>query len=339
MTLGPTVEQRELAASESKWLQHVDPISTLRARADERPVLTPAFRTHAAEAGITALLSAEMGGSEADLAVLVEVHGYAASPLPVADLAVGTWLVGQADLPEAAPAAAGELLVGVARGPRATRVDGELRLRGESSPVPMASDVDCVAIVGEHDAGEYVALARDAHLRTLSTLDVTRSWSRLILDDVVVPDVRPASGTFARVRDALAVHRAIDAVGAASRLFDMSVEYAGQRHQFGVPIGSFQAVKHHCANMALAVEAARSTCRAALVRWDDIAEERRAHAVSAAAAYAKSAASQVASTALQVHGGIGFTWEHDLHLLLRRIKADEAFDGTVAAHRAALVSA
>jgi alkylation response protein AidB-like acyl-CoA dehydrogenase len=117
----------------------------------------------------------------------------------------------------------------------------------------------------------------------------------------------------------------------------MTVSYAGQREQFGVPIGSFQAVKHHCADMALMVEAGRSVCwAAALALTRDTGDEQRV--VSAACAYAKSAASRVARTALQVHGGIGFTWEHDLHLLLRRIKVNEAFDGSVRAHRAALVA-
>jgi alkylation response protein AidB-like acyl-CoA dehydrogenase len=119
----------------------------------------------------------------------------------------------------------------------------------------------------------------------------------------------------------------------------MTVSYAGQREQFGSTIGSFQAVKHHCADMALGVEASRATLWAAALALDTAPAETRTRAASAAAAYAKSAAAKVAGTALQVHGGIGFTWEHDLHLFLRRIKVDEAFDGTVAEHRAALIAA
>jgi alkylation response protein AidB-like acyl-CoA dehydrogenase len=152
----------------------------------------------------------------------------------------------------------------------------------------------------------------------------------------------------AELRDALAVHRAFDALGAAARLLEMTVAYAGQREQFGAPIGSFQAVKHHCADMVLAVEASRASLWAAALALDTASgtayppvaslAQARTRAASAAAAYAKSAAARVAGTALQVHGGIGFTWEHDLHLFLRRIKVDEAFDGTVAEHRAALVT-
>jgi alkylation response protein AidB-like acyl-CoA dehydrogenase len=168
----------------------------------------------------------------------------------------------------------------------------------------------------------------------MKTLDLTRSWARLDLDMSIGQPARLPTGTLGYLRDALAVHRSLDALGAAARLLEMTVTYAGQRQQFGAPIGSFQAVKHHCADMAVAVEAGRSVLWAAAVALDGGPDDARSHAASSAAAYAKSAASRVASTALQVHGGIGFTWEHDLHLLLRRIKVDEAVDGTVAEHRA-----
>jgi alkylation response protein AidB-like acyl-CoA dehydrogenase len=172
----------------------------------------------------------------------------------------------------------------------------------------------------------------------MSTLDLTRSWARLRLDGPATEWVELPAGTLSYLRDALAVHRAFDALGGAARLLEMSVAYAGQREQFGAPIGSFQAVKHHCADMAVGVEAGRSALWAAAFALAAGSADARTRATSAASAYSKAAASQVAGTALQVHGGIGFTWEHDLHLLLRRIKVDEAIDGTVAEHRAALVA-
>ena len=148
----------------------------------------------------------------------------------------------------------------------------------------------------------------------------------------------PADNVTTRMRDALALHRTLDAVGAAARLLEMTVVYAGQREQFGTSIGSFQAVKHHCANMAVGVEAGRAMARRAALALDPAGGAAvRTREVAAAAAYAKSAASSVAGLALQVHGGIGFTWEHDLHLLLRRIKVDEAMNGTVAHHRRVLI--
>jgi alkylation response protein AidB-like acyl-CoA dehydrogenase len=173
----------------------------------------------------------------------------------------------------------------------------------------------------------------------MATLDLTRSWARLRPDVITDGWTELPPGTVALLRDALAVHRAFDALGAAARLLDMTVSYAGQREQFGAPIGSFQAVKHHCADMALGVEAGRASLWAAALALDTASPAARSRAASAAAAYAKSAAAKVAGTALQVHGGIGFTWEHDLHLFLRRIKVDEAFNGSVAEHRAALLTA
>jgi alkylation response protein AidB-like acyl-CoA dehydrogenase len=201
----------------------------------------------------------------------------------------------------------------------------------------MAADMACFAVAGHTEDGEYLALLRDPELVAMATLDLTRSWARLRLDGSIDHWSRLPSGTLSQVRDALAVHRAFDALGGAARLLEMTIAYAGQREQFGAPIGSFQAVKHHCADMAVGVEAGRSALWAAALALDG-ASAARSRAAAAAAAYAKSAASRVAGTALQVHGGIGFTWEHDLHLFLRRIKVDEALDGTVAEHRAALVA-
>lgn len=182
-------------------------------------------------------------------------------------------------------------------------------------------------------------LLHNPTLSHLTTLDLTRSWARVDLNEAAGNSAPLPAGTLRRVRAALAMHRAMDALGSAARLLEMTVAYAAQREQFGAPIGSFQAVKHHCADMAVGVEAGRATLWAAAFALDQAGQDLWASAVSAAAAYAKSAASQIASMALQVHGGIGFTWEHDLHLFLRRIKVDEAFDGTVAEHRAALVPA
>jgi alkylation response protein AidB-like acyl-CoA dehydrogenase len=338
MVSGMSAEQQQLAAAEKAWLTRHDPITRLRTQRDEAvPTIDPDAVAHAAESGLLGLLTPDIGGSHTDLAVVSETHGSAASSLPLADLAVGNWLMTIADMPDAAAAAEGELLVGLARGPIGTATRGVLELHGESSPVPMAADMDRFVVVGEHSDSEYAAMMPAVPTQPMTTLDVTRTWTRLIFENSLTDWVRLPDGTAMRVRNALAVHRAIDSIGAAARLLDMTVSYASQREQFGVPIGSFQAVKHHCADMALMVEAGRSLCwTAALALTRDTGNEQRV--MSAACAYAKSAASRVARMALQVHGGIGFTWEHDLHLLLRRIKVNEAFDGSVTAHRAALVA-
>jgi alkylation response protein AidB-like acyl-CoA dehydrogenase len=328
MDFGLTGEQEQLADSERSWLERNDPIGRLRQTLDTAPItVDPAAVAHAAESGLLALLTPDVGGTHVDLAVCSEAHGHAASSLPLADLAIGCWLLERAGVPEAGAAAEGELLVGLARA-----------VEQATSPVPMAADMDGFAVARRTDDGEFVALVRDPKLLAMTTLDLSRSWARLDLDGLALDWLALPGGTLRHLRDALAVHRAFDALGGAARLLEMTVAYAGQREQFGAAIGSFQAVKHHCANMAVGVEAGRAALWAAALALDGAPDDVRSRAASAAVAYAKSAASQVAGTALQVHGGIGFTWEHDLHLFLRRIKVDEAVDGSVAEHRAALVT-
>jgi alkylation response protein AidB-like acyl-CoA dehydrogenase len=334
MDFGLSDEQVQLAASERAWLTKNDPITRIRTALDSAAVtVDPAAVAHAAESGLLELLTPEMGGSHVDLAVVTEEHGYAVSSLPVADLNIAAWLLDHVD----SPAEAGEL-TGLALGPDAS-LDGDgLRLAGVTRPVPMAADMDSIAVAGRVDDGEYLVVLLAPTLSGMSTLDLSRSWARLDLDATIADWTRLPAGTLALLRDALAVHRAFDALGAAARLLDMTVSYAKQREQFGAPIGSFQAVKHHCADMAVAVEAGRASLWAAALALDTASAAARSRAASAAAAYTKSAAAKVAGTALQVHGGIGFTWEHDLHLFLRRIKVDEAFNGSVAEHRAALLT-
>jgi alkylation response protein AidB-like acyl-CoA dehydrogenase len=344
MDFALTTEQEQLAEAERSWLDHHNPIQRIRETLGKAAItIDPAATRHAAESGLFALLTPEMGGTHVDLAVLSEVHGHAASSLPVADLAIATWLLTSVHAPQASPTVEGHTLFSVVHGPDAAKPgSGSLRLTGSTQPIPMAADLAGLAVFGDFDHGDgYVAVVEAPKSSPMTTLDLTRSWARVELDITVDDDswFTIPHDTLVQVRDALAVHRALDALGGAARLLAMTVTYAGQRQQFGVPIGSFQAVKHHCANMAVGVEAGRAALWATALALDSAdTPATRARAVSAGVAYAKAAASEVSSTALQVHGGIGFTWEHDLHLLLRRIKVDEAMNGTVAAHRAALIA-
>jgi alkylation response protein AidB-like acyl-CoA dehydrogenase len=323
MDFGLTDEQEQLAEAERAWLALHDPLARVRTALDAAPItIDAAAVAHTEESGLLDLLTPEMGGTHVDLAVLTEAHGHAASSLPIADLAVAAWLLSIAGMDDG-----GDRLIGL------TVAEDDA-----GTPVPMAADLDAIAVVRQDGANEYLSVLTTPTLVTMSTLDLTRSWARIDLDAIGTAATELPAGTLAAARDALAVHRAFDALGAASRLLDMTVEYAGQREQFGAPIGSFQAVKHHCADMVVAVEAGRAALWAGALALDTVIGADRSRAASAAAAYAKSAAARVAGNALQVHGGIGFTWEHDLHLLLRRIKVDEAFNGAVADHRAALVS-
>jgi alkylation response protein AidB-like acyl-CoA dehydrogenase len=326
MDFGLSDEQQQLGDSERGWLARHDPIERLRATLDGQPAsIDPAGIEHLTDSGLADLLTPKMGGTHVDLAVLTEAHGWATSSLPIADAALAVWLLDRAGMQQAG----GRAVYGVAR-LRAQKPD-------LTAPVPMAVDLTGVVVIAESQDGDFCTILDTPELVPMHTIDLSRTWSRVRPGRAVGPRIELPPGTVALARDALAVHRALDALGAAARLLEMTVAYAGQRQQFGVPIGSFQAVKHHCANMAVGVEAGRATLWGAALTLDTAAPAERAHAAAAAAAYAKAAAAEVAGTALQVHGGIGFTWEHDLHLLLRRIKVDQAMDGTVAEHRAALV--
>jgi alkylation response protein AidB-like acyl-CoA dehydrogenase len=169
----------------------------------------------------------------------------------------------------------------------------------------------------------------------LETLDQTRKLARLEFARTPARLVGAEGGAWsglARTLDLAAIALAAEQVGGAQRCLDMSVEYARVRYQFGRPIGSFQAIKHRCADILLDVESARAAAQyAAWVAAEDSAE------VPAMASLAKAACSEAyfkaAADNIQIHGGIGFTWEHDAHLYFKRAKSSQLFLGDAAYHR------
>jgi len=162
----------------------------------------------------------------------------------------------------------------------------------------------------------------------LQTMDQTRKLCEVKLDGVRVGPgalVGPRGGGFAilkRVLDRAKVGLCAEMCGGAERVLEMSVEYAKVRVQFDRPIGSFQAIQHKCANMLLLVESAKSaTYYAAWAVANDVAEAPLAAAM--AKSYTSDAYRVVAGEGIQIHGGIGFTWEHDMHLYFKRAKGSE----------------
>jgi alkylation response protein AidB-like acyl-CoA dehydrogenase len=175
--------------------------------------------------------------------------------------------------------------------------------------------------------------------RRLESLDLTRRLARVELDDtparvVAGPDAAPAIAKALLVATALL---SVESAGAARAVMEQAIEYANLRHQFGRPIGSFQAIKHKCADMLLKVELATAIAQEAL-RELDLDDPHAAALVHSAKAYTSQAFFEVASEAVQVHGGIGFTWEHDAHLFFRRAKASDALFGNAVHHRAAVAA-
>jgi alkylation response protein AidB-like acyl-CoA dehydrogenase len=174
-------------------------------------------------------------------------------------------------------------------------------------------------------------------ITTLRTVDMTRRLCHLRLDltvqaSAVIGDVDGGWPIIRRVLQHAETGLAVEAVGAAQRALDLSVAYANERKQFGRPIGSFQAIKHKCVDMMVAVETARSLAYYAAWAVSENAPDV-AQAVAMAKAYASDVAKTVTSEAIQVHGGIGFTWEHDAHLYHRRALASAAAFGSAVEHR------
>jgi alkylation response protein AidB-like acyl-CoA dehydrogenase len=174
--------------------------------------------------------------------------------------------------------------------------------------------------------------------KPLPTVDSTRRQAEIRLSDVRVPasarlgEEGQGAALLAKTLDLAAVALAAEQVGGAQRCLDMAVEYAKQRVQFGRPIGSFQAIKHKCADMMVAVESARSAVYyAACVAEDDGDELPRV--ASLVKAYCSDAYFRCAADNIQIHGGVGFTWEYDCHLFFKRAKASETFLGDSAYHR------
>ncbi len=215
---------------------------------------------------------------------------------------------------------------------------GELRLDGTKSFVPDGCTADLIVVVAREPgsagdeglglfgvAGDAPGLAR----RSLATLDATRRLARLDFESVAArPLGEPGSGApaLARVQALAAIALANEMVGGAEQALDSAVAYAKTRMQFGRPIGSFQAIKHKCVEVLLEVELAKSAAYYAAAAADEGDPE-----LGALAAIAKSLASdafrKAAAENIQIHGGIGFTWEDDAHLYFRRAKSSEVFLG------------
>jgi alkylation response protein AidB-like acyl-CoA dehydrogenase len=194
------------------------------------------------------------------------------------------------------------------------------------------------AVAGSAGAGTAGPQAAGTESARLDTLDMTRALASVTLREA--PAVRVGAGAdtgawLSRVRDLALAALAAEQLGGAARCLDMSVGYAKVREQFGRPIGSFQAIKHKCATMLLDVECGRSAVQAAS---EAVAGRQPDAALAAALAYVhcSRAFTSAAKECIQVHGGIGYTWEHDAHLYLRRAKSSELLFGPPARQRTRL---
>ena len=284
-----------------------------------------------------------------ELCLVAEELGRAAAPGPFADSALAALALARFGRPELLAAlAAGDLKASLAcHGPVAGRYDGDaLVLSGRASAVQSAAAADWLLVVatvpsasgppGPGDAGRRLVLVERAAAAAepRRTLDETRRWYDVVFDGVRVRATDVIATSDAEIQwltDAAAVLSAADSLGAGERLLEMTVGYVKVREQFDRPLGSFQSVKHKVADMLTTLKGARAaTYYAAMALDADVADATVA--ASVAKAFTAEGVAALAGEALQTHGGIGFTWEHDLHLYLRRVKVNEMLYGAPAEH-------
>jgi alkylation response protein AidB-like acyl-CoA dehydrogenase len=277
-----------------------------------------ALWTEVSELGWPGIAIAEEHGGQGlgmvELIVLCEELGFACAPLPfLANAAAGIAI-------ESAGSDAQKQLYlpGIASG------EG----RGAIGDDAVVIDAEGAAVIVLFGAdGPRLVPAADAALEPLDLIDQTRRYSRL-----TAGDAEPLEGDAEAASNRMVVAVAAELVGIGQRAMDMAVEYAKEREQFGRPIGAYQGVSHACAKMLYDVEEARSLTYAAA--WAADAEpESLPMAAAMAKARASEAAWDVCKASIQVHGGIGFTWEHDLHFLLKRARADAQLFGTAGQHK------
>jgi alkylation response protein AidB-like acyl-CoA dehydrogenase len=281
-----------------------------------------------------------------EVAVIAEQVGRHLAPVPVLDTILALGAVGAAeksgDLGQWLDRLVGGEAVGcvsvaegslvASRDAAAWRVDGRAGAPVVAAPI---ADIAVVAAAGD-EPGLYAVDISDLRPPAEPAMDRTRALGWLELDGAPAARLGGREAT-ERLVDRGATFASAELLGTAERMMEESVAYATEREQFGRPIGSFQAVKHRCADMLVDVEGMRSATwwAAWCVSVDD---PERSVAASTAKIWCSDAGRRVTESALQVHGGIGFTWEHDVHLYLKRAHLTSLQFGDAAHHRRRLAA-
>jgi len=369
MDFGFNQEQELLRNTARKFLENECTSEFVRARMAEPAGVTDAFWTKLAEQGWTGLVyPEEFGGTGlgfVDLTVLMEEMGRAVMPGPF----FSTLLGGLTILEAGSAAQKKEWLTKIAGGEAkaalaftepnarwdaaavavtAREAGGKYTLSGTKLFVLDAQVADVIVVVARTreskrpEEGLSLFLVpkgtRGLSVKLLPTMDQTRKLCEVKLEDVVVGAealMGPRDGGWtplARVLDRATVALCAEMCGGAQRVLDMTTEYAKIRIAFGKPIGSYQGVKHRAADMLVESENAKSLTYYAAWAVDENVPEAPL-AASMAKAYASDAFRKIAGAGIQLHGGIGFTWEHDLHLYFKRAKSSEFTFGDATYHR------
>jgi alkylation response protein AidB-like acyl-CoA dehydrogenase len=351
MNFGFTDDQQAIKRTAREFLEARYPLSTVRALAEDDRGFTDEQWTELVELGWAGVIVPEdsdgLGLGALELVVIAEEMGYALAPSPWFSTTCATLLLvaaGTGDQRERwlVPVARGEARGTVAVwdehsgwAPDHSEVESgsDGRLTCVKIAVPDAASVDFLIVSGAD--GRHWLVERSAEgvsIEPEGAIDPTRKLFRVALSGAPAQELEIAPDAVARAYSTMVTLLAAENVGVGQRAMEMAVEYAKDRSQFDRPIGAYQAVSHRCAQMLLEVEGSRS-----LSYWAGwaLAHEPGTgpRAASMAKAYAGDAGFRVAASALQVHGGIGFTYEHDLHFFLKRAHANAHAFGDSRWHR------
>ncbi|MFF4183865.1 acyl-CoA dehydrogenase [Streptomyces sp. NPDC001691] len=343
MGIAITQEHRELAEAVRGWLARAAPVEEVRKLLDapEAARSRPPFWDGLAEQGLLGIhLGEEFGGGGLpELAVVLEEAGRGLLPGPYLSGVLAAELLRRAGRHDAlvADLAAGRRTAAVAFGAgtlTAVGREGGLLLDGTAPPVLAAGQADLVVLAAKvHHRTLWCAVDAEAlRIRPHDSADPTRPTAEVRAEGVVVDTDRVLDVDSALVHDLACLLLAAESCGTADRALEIAAGHARVREQFGRPIGQFQAVKHLCADMLLRLEQARALVWDAARAMDEPAGVRGL-AASLAAATALDAAWSCAKDCIQILGGIGFTWEHDAHLYLRRALVARQLLGAPDTHR------
>jgi len=326
MDFGFTDEQNAIKETAREMLAKRSPLSAVREAAESR-TYPDALWSEIRDLGWPGIAIDEDHGGQGlglvELVILAEELGYACAPTPFLSNAIAGLVIDSA----ASDAQRDRWLPGIASG------EGRGSIAGTGDEPGLVPDAEGAAVIGLDPMTEpRLVDGSAAKIEPVELIDATREYAR-----VSAAAGEPLDGDVARGLQLGAVALSAELVGLAQRAMNLAVDYAKERQQFGRPIGAYQAVSHRCAGMLYDTEEARSLTYYAA--WCAGAEPQSLPlAAHMAKARASDAAWRVTNDALQVLGGIGFTWEHDLHFLLKRAKVGSELLGDARMHREQVAS-
>jgi alkylation response protein AidB-like acyl-CoA dehydrogenase len=366
MELGLTEDQEFFRETSRKFIEAEVPLARVRELFDEPAGFDRAWWKRAAEMGWTSMLVPEAyggltlaGEGLVDLSIVAEEVGRLVSPGPL----LPTNLVAAAVAARGTPEQQQALLPGIVRGDliaawallepgarwRAEDVQLEalasgddFLLRGGKAPVEAAAQADQLLVAARTAGGltQFIVPVDTPGLsvQPMQSLDLVRRFSDVRFDDVRLPreavlgEVDTAESDIERLIQIAIVIQCAETVGATDRVFETTLEYMFDRFSFGRPLASYQALKHRFADAKLWLEACHATAAGAARAVQEESVSAR-ELVSSAKSYIGDKAGEIIQECVQMHGGMGVTWEHDIHLYLRRVTLNRALYGTPDQHR------